>query len=77
MQENKQDAQRTDVLYQEEIKVEIVADAQGSTIRELVVYQLVRYEPTNQDTSQEAHDRQEDLSSYKVEDIKQWLLKKM
>ena len=55
MQKDKQYAQRADVLHQEEIDVEVVRYTQGTVVGELVVYQLMRYEPTNQDTSQEAY----------------------
>ena len=77
MQEYKQDTNRTDILHQEEIDVEIVLHPQCSVIRKLIMYQLMRHEPANQDTGQEPDHRQEDLSRHKVEDIKQRLAKKL
>ena len=69
MQEDEQDTQRTDILHQEKIEVEIMVDTQGAAIGKFIVNQLVRYEPTNHDTGQEAYDRQEDLSRDEVEPI--------
>ena len=77
MQEDKQDTQRTDIFHQEQIEVEIMVDTQGAAIGKFIVNQLVRYEPTNHDTGQEAYDRQEDLSCHEVEDIKQRLFEEM
>jgi len=77
MQEDEQDAQRADILHQEDIEVEIFPDTQCTTISELVVYQLMRYEPANQDTGQETYDGQENLSCHKVEDIEQCLFEEM
>ena len=37
----------------------------------LITDQLMRYKPTNEDTSQEANNRQEQLSSDKVKQIEQ------
>ena len=42
-----------------------------SFIGELITHNLMRYEPTDQDTGEEAHDRQQQLSCYKVEQIEQ------
>ena len=71
MQEDKQDTNRTDVLHQEEIDVEETRHPQCTIIRKLIMYQFVRHKPTNQDTCQEAHNGQEDLSRHEIEDIKQ------
>jgi hypothetical protein len=75
MQENKQDANRTNIFYQEQIEVEIPSDTQGATIGKLVVYQFMGDKPTNQNTSQESHDGQEYLSCHEIEDIEQRFLK--
>ena len=77
MQKDKQDTQRTDILHQEDIQVEISAYTQRATIGELIMNQLMGHEPANQNTGQETHDWQENLSSHKVEDIKQCLLEEV
>ena len=77
MQEDKEDTQRTDILHQENIQVEISANTQCATIGELIMNQLMGHEPANQNTGQETHDWQENLSSHKVEDIKQCLLEEV
>ena len=77
MQEDKQDAQRTDIFHKEDIEMEISANTQSATIGEFVMNQFVRHEPANQDTGQESHNRQENLSRHKVEDIEQRLFEKM
>ena len=77
MQENKQNAQWTDILHQEKIEVEIPAYAQCAAIGKLVVYYFMWYEPANQNTSQETHHGQENRSCQKVEDIKQRLFKEI
>ena len=71
MQEDKQDTNRTDVLHQEEIHVEVTLHPQCPVIRKLVAYQLMRHEPANQYTRQETGHRQEYLSRHKVEYLKQ------
>ena len=77
MQEDKQDAKRTDVLYQEEIDMEEARHTQGTVVSELVVYQFMRHEPANQDTRQETSDRQEDLSRHEVEEVEERLAQEM
>ena len=77
MEEDKQNAQRTDIFHQEDIKVEISADTQRATISKLIMYQLMRHKPAYQDTGQKTYDRQEDLSCHKVEDVEQRLLEEM
>jgi hypothetical protein len=69
MQENKEDTERTYIFHLEKIEVEISADTQGTTVGKLIVYQLMRNEPANQNTGQETDNRQEDLASHKIEDI--------
>ena len=77
MQEDKEDTQRTDILHQENIQVEISANTQCATIGELIMNQLMGHEPANQNTGQESHDRQEYLSRHEVEDIEQRRFKEM
>ena len=77
MQENKQNAQWTDILHQEKIEVEISAYAQCAAIGKFIANQLVRNEPSYQDTGQETYYRQEDLSCHEIEDIEQCLFKEM
>jgi len=69
MQEDKQDAERTNVLHQEEIDVEIVRHTQGTVVRKLVVYQFMRHKPADEDTRQETRNGQEDLSCHEIEDV--------
>ena len=77
MQKDKQDTQRTDILHQEDVQVEISAYTQRATIGELIMNQLMGHEPANQNTGQETNDWQENLSRHKVEDIKQCLLEEV
>ena len=46
-----------------------------SPVGKLVAHHLMRHEPPYQDTGQEAHHRQEDLTRHKVEEVKQRLTK--
>lgn len=68
MQEYKQDADRTNVFHQEKIDMEQAAIIECSPVGEFVAHNLMWYKPTNQDTGQEAHDRQEQLTRDKVEE---------
>ena len=77
MQEDKQDTERTDVLHQEEIDVEIARHTQCTIVCKLVVYQFMRYEPSDQDTCQETYHRQENLTCHEVEDIEQRFLEEV
>ena len=67
MQENPKDAERADVLHQEEVDVEEGAHTQRTTVGELIVHQLMRQEPAYQYTGEESRYRQEYLSRHKVE----------
>ena len=70
MQEDEKDTDGADILYQEKIQVE-VASAQGAPVRELVMYNLMGYEPADEDTGEEADDGQKDLSRDKVKPVEQ------
>ena len=47
MQEDKQNAQRTDILHQEEIHMEIAVDTQGTVIRKLIAHKFMRHKPSD------------------------------
>ena len=70
MQEDEKDTDGADILYQEKIQVE-VASAQGAPVRELVMYNLMGYEPADEDTGEEADDGQEYLACDEVEPVEQ------
>ena len=69
MEEDKQDTNWADILHQKNIEMEQRDITQGSTISKLIANQLVRYEPTNKDTSQKAYNRQEQLACDEIEQI--------
>lgn len=68
MQENEHDTDGAYVLHQEEVDMEQAAIIECSPVGEFVAHNLMWYKPTNQDTGQEAHDRQEQLTRDKVEE---------
>lgn len=70
MEENEEDAERTDVLHQEEVKVEKGA-AQRAPVGELVADDFVGDEPTDEDAGEEAHHGEENLTRHEVEDVEQ------
>ena len=72
MQEDKEYSQRTHVLHKEQVEVEETS-TQRAPIGKLVVHHLMRHEPTNKDTSQEADNRQEYLTCYEVEPVEKRL----
>ena len=72
MQEDKENGQRADILYQEDIQME-EATAQSTPIGELVVNYLVGQEPANEDTGQESDNRQEYLTGDEVEPVEEAL----
>ena len=69
MQENEQNADRTDILHQEQVEVE-EASAQLAPVGKLVMNDLMRYYPAYEDASQEPHYRQEDLTRDKIKPVK-------
>jgi hypothetical protein len=71
MEEDPKDAQRTDILNQEDIDVEEMCHAQRAAVGKLIAYQSVGYEPAYQYACQEAHYWQENLACHKVEEIEQ------
>ena len=71
MQENEHDTDGAYVLHQEEVDMEQAAIIECSPVGEFVAHNLMWYKPTNQDTGQEAHDRQEQLTRDKVEEAEQ------
>ena len=71
MQENKQNTNGAHVFHQEEVNMEEAAIIKCSPVGEFITHNLMRYEPTNQDAGQEAHDRQQQLACYKVKQIEQ------
>ena len=75
MQEDKQDTDGADVLDEEEIDVEQSSVAERAPVGKLIFHNLVGCEPTDKDTSEEAHDGQEHLSCHKIEEIEDGLLK--
>ncbi len=72
MQEDKENSQWADILHEEDIEVE-KASGQSSPVGELVAHYLMRDEPADEDASQEAHDRQENLSGDEVKPVEQRL----
>ena len=69
MQEDKQYTDRTNVLHKEDIDMEQSTVIQGPHVRKLVTYDLMRHKPTDEDTGQEAHNWEEQLSGHKVEQV--------
>ena len=69
MEEDKQNTNRADVLHQEHIEMVHGDITQSAIVGKLLAHQLMRYEPTNEDTSEEAHNRQEQLTCDEVEKI--------
>ena len=57
--------------------MEDMRHAQGTLVGKLLTHQLVGQEPAYQNTSQETRYRQENLTCYEVEDIKQSLTKEI
>ena len=76
MEEDEKDADRTDVLHEEEVEVEEAA-AEGTPVGELVTHNLVRYEPTDEDAGEEADNRQEDLACDEVKPIEERLAEEL
>ena len=68
MQEDEEDADRTDILHQEQVKMEILS-AQGAPVGKLVTHNLMRNEPSNEDAGEESDDRQENLACYEVKPV--------
>ena len=74
MEENKQDGQWTHVLDQEQVDMEeAVVVTQFSPVAELVAYDFMRHEPTDEDAGQEAYYGQENLTRDEVEPVEQRL----
>ena len=69
MQEYEQDAERTHILHKEQVEMEQCHVAQRTPVSELIAHNLMRHEPADEDTGQEAHYRQEQLTSHKVEHV--------
>ena len=57
--------------------MEISAYTQRTEVGELVVNQLVGYEPAYQDTGQETDNRQEYLTCHEIKDIEQRLFEEI
>ena len=76
MQEDKQDGQRTDILHQEDIEMEITS-TQRPPVGKLIVYQLMGSRPSDEDTGEESHDGQEYLAGDEVEPVEQRLAKQL
>ncbi len=70
MQEDEQDTYRTDELYQEDIEMEYSDITQRTIVCKLVAHNLMRHKPTDEDAGEEAHNRQEQLSGNKIEEVK-------
>ena len=69
MQEDEQDTDWTDILHQEDVEMEQRDITQGAIVSELVAHKLMWNEPADEDTGQEAHNRQEQLARDKVEQV--------
>ena len=75
MQEDKQDTDGTDVLHQEDVEMEQRPVTQCPPVGKLIPHNLMRHEPADEDTGQEAHDGQEQLACHKVEQVEDRLAK--
>lgn len=69
MQEDEENANRANELHQEKVEMEQADVAQCVIVGELVAHNLMRHEPADKDAGEEAHDRQEHLTSDKVEEV--------
>ena len=73
MEENEEYTDGADVLHEEKINVEQPSIAQRSPVGELGTHDLMRHKPTDKDTSEEAHNRQEQLAGDEIEEVKEGL----
>ena len=75
MKEYNKDGQRTYILYQEKVEVEVFA-TQLSPVGVFVSYHLMGYKPTYKDTCQETYRGQENLTCDEIKPIKKRTTKK-
>lgn len=75
MKENEQNTDRANKFYQKEVEMEHANVAQGTVVCKLVANNLMRHEPADENTSEETHDGQEQLTCYEVEEIDTVILK--
>ena len=73
MEENEEYADGADVFHEEKINVEQPSIAQRSPVSEFGTHNLMRHKPTDEDTREEAHNRQEELAGDKIEKIEEGL----
>ena len=71
MQENKHDTNGAHVFHQEKVNMEQAAIIECPPIGKFITHNLMRHKPSDKNTGQEAHDRQEQLSSNEVEKAEQ------
>ena len=69
MQENKQYADGAHIFHQEEVEMEQTTISKCAHIGKLIANYLMRHKPSYKDAGKESNDWQEQLTSYKVEQI--------
>ena len=77
MQEDKQYADGTYILHQEQINMEHRSIAQSTPVGELILHNFMRNKPTDEYTGEETHDGQEQLARYKVEEVEECLAEEL